>query len=133
MVDSFDTPVGQIAGAFLHANYVNSLMSSGITAPLDEKVNEGLEVVFSLAVATLFFLPIRTAWKLLAFFSLAVALVFFSYFFWQNLGLYFDFFIPMALLCAHFLVEHFLRLREEAAELRARVKELSAARPAVTV
>jgi CHASE2 domain-containing sensor protein len=131
MVDSFNTPVGEISGAFVHANYINSLMSSGITAPLDEKMTKGIDVLFSLAVATLFFLPFRTIWKLLAFFSLAVVLVFVSYFFWQNLGLYFDFFIPMALLCAHFLVEHFLRVREEAVELRARVKELSAARPTV--
>lgn len=45
-------------------------------------------------------------------------LLFISYFLWQNLGLYFDFFIPMALLAGHFVVEHWLHLREELAELR---------------
>ena len=133
-VDSFDTPVGRIAGAYVHANYVNSLMSSGVSAPLHEKMNKGIEILFSLAVATLFYIPsVRARWKVFAFFSLAAVLVFISYFFWQNLGLYFDFFIPMALLFAHFPVEHWFRTREEAAELRAEVKRLSAQRPAVTV
>ncbi len=133
-VDSFDTPVGQIAGAYVHANYINSLMTSGVNAPLHEKVNKGIEILFSLGVATLFFLPsVRAVWKLVVFISLAVVMVVISYFFWQNLGLYFDFFIPMALLFIHFPIEHWFHMREDMADLRAEVKRLSARRPTVTV
>jgi CHASE2 domain-containing sensor protein len=125
-VDSFDTPVGEIAGAYVHANYVNSLMTSGVNAPLHEKVNKSIEILFSLGVATLFFLPsVRALWKLVTFISLAVIMVVISYFSWQNLGLYFDFFIPMALLFIHFPIEHWFRLREEVADLRTQVKKLS--------
>lgn len=132
-VDSFDTPVGEMAGAYVHANYVNLLMTSGVNAPLHEEMNKGIELLFSLAVALLFYLPFRALWKFLAFFALAPILFFISYFFWQNLGFYFDFFIPMVLLFVHFLIEHWLHLREELAELRAQVAQPATPFEPVTV
>lgn len=124
-IDSFETPVGQIPGAYIHANYVEALMASRVSAPVDAKVNKGIEIVFSLVIATVFFVPLRTLWKMLIVSAAAAALLFISYFSWQNLGLYFDFFIPTVLLGLHFVVEHWLHRRKEARELRGKVEELS--------
>lgn len=124
-VDAFDTPVGQIPGAYVHANYVEALISSRISAPLDEKVNKGIEIVFAFGIALIYSFPVKSVWKLLVVFSIAVILVLISYFSWQNLGRYFDFFIPMILLSGHFIVEHWIHLHKELRKLRARVLELS--------
>lgn len=125
LVDAFDTPVGQIPGAFVHANYVEALIASRISAPLDEKVNKGIEIIFAFGIALIFFFPVRPIWKFLIVLSIAVILFLMSYFSWQNLGLYFDFFIPMVLLSVHFLVEHWIHLQQELRNLRAKVLELS--------
>jgi CHASE2 domain-containing sensor protein len=125
LVDAFDTPAGQIPGAYVHANYVEALIASRISAPLDEKVNKGIEIIFAFGIALIFFFPVKPIWKFLVVLSIAAILFLISYFGWQNLGLYFDFFIPMVLLSAHFLVEYWVHLRKELRELRAKVLELS--------
>jgi hypothetical protein len=55
---------------------------------------------------------------------LSIVRVVISYFLWQNLGLFFDFFIPIVLLSIHAPVEQLRETRTELRQLRERVREL---------
>lgn len=103
--DSHPSPVGDVYGAFVHANYVEALLDSRTYTPMRQPLATGIEVVFSIVLAVLlslnFHLPVKVAIAAL----LCVAIFGISYVSWQNLGLFFDFFIPVLLLVGHVVVE----------------------------
>jgi CHASE2 domain-containing sensor protein len=103
--DSHPSPVGDVYGAFVHANYVEALLDSRTYTPMRQPLATGIEVVFSIVLAVLlslnFHLPVKVAIAVL----LCVAIFGISYVSWQNLGLFFDFFIPVLLLVGHVVVE----------------------------
>lgn len=129
VIDTYSTPVGQIAGAFIHANYVEAILDSRVSQPLGENIGKGVEITISLLIALLFFVNIRPLWKILFVIFIPFVLILFSYFLWQNLGMFFDFFIPLVLLGGHVLVERWIRQRDRMKELQERVHQfqLSAA------
>ena len=65
----------------------------------------GIEVVFSLVLAVILSFNLRLYVKLAIAALLCVAIFGISYVSWQNLGLFFDFFVPVVLLMAHVAVE----------------------------
>ncbi|MCA1621980.1 MAG: CHASE2 domain-containing protein [Acidobacteria bacterium] len=105
MRDGHASPVGRIHGAFIHANYAEALLDSRTYRPMREGVAVGIEFVFSAVLALVFSLHIRLALKFAAALFLGTFLVGVSYVSWQNLGLFFDFFVPVVLLLGHAVID----------------------------
>ena len=117
-VDLHYTPVGNIQGAYLHANYVEALLGGGVRRGLSESVAIVIEVICSLMVAISFAWEGSLARKLGRLFVVCGGLVGLSYLLWQNFGMFFDFFIPIVLLSAHGPIEEFRETRAEVRRLR---------------
>jgi CHASE2 domain-containing sensor protein len=125
-IDLHFTPAGNIPGAFVHANYVEALLSGVVHQQLPETIALIIEVLCSLAVAVVFALEGSLRRKFGRVLLLSLVLVVISYFSWQNLGLFFDFFIPIVLLSIHAPIEQLRETRAEMRELREQVKKLEA-------
>lgn len=123
-IDLHFTPAGNVPGAFVHANYVEALLSGLVHPQVPEMVTLAIEVFCSLMVAVVFALPGSLRRKFGRVLLLSIVLVIISYFFRQNLGLFFDFFIPILLLSFHAPIEQLRETRAELRGLRARVREL---------
>ena len=96
-IDLHFTPAGDIPGAFVHANYVEALLSGSVHQQVPEKVALVIEIFCSLVVAIVFALEGSLLGKFGRVLLISIVLVIGSYFLWQNLGLFFDFFIPILL------------------------------------
>jgi CHASE2 domain-containing sensor protein len=101
LVDSFTTPVGALAGALVHANYVEAMLGKRLYRPWAGSARLGLELFWSIMVALPFALDIRPWQKFLAVTLICVGILFFSYVSLVNVGLFYDFFIPTLLVIAH--------------------------------
>jgi len=120
-VDLHYTPVGNIQGAYLHANYVEALLGGTVRMGLSEPAAIIIEVICSLMVALSFALEGSLLRKFGRLFLVCGGVVGLSYLLWQNFGLFFDFFIPIVLLSAHGPIEEY---RESQAEVRRLRKQL---------
>jgi CHASE2 domain-containing sensor protein len=107
--DGHASPVGEVHGVFIHANYVEALLDSRTYRPIRERSATALEVTASAFLALVFSLHLRLIYKLVVGLFLCVVVIGLSYVSWQNLGLFFDFFIPVSLLFGHVLVEKMLQ------------------------
>jgi CHASE2 domain-containing sensor protein len=116
-VDSYFTPIGWVPGVFIHANYVEAVLDSRTFPALGEGVQLALEILAVLLIAVVFALDLRARTKLKWVAGLLGGLLLLSYFFWQNLGVFFDFFIPIILLSGHFAIEQIQQWRDKAGEL----------------
>jgi CHASE2 domain-containing sensor protein len=105
MNDGHASPVGEIYGAFIHANYTEALLDSRTYRPMREWAAIGIEFFFSVVLALIFSLHIRLALKFAVAIFLCTFVVGVSYVSWQNLGLFFDFFVPVILLFAHAVID----------------------------
>ena len=123
-IDLHFTTAGDIPGAFVHANYVEALMSGLVHRRVPETVAVVVEIFCSLMVAVVFALEGSLRRKYGHVLLISIVLVIMSYFSWQNLGLFFDFFIPILLLSIHAPIEQLRETRAELRRLRERVKEL---------
>jgi len=100
-VDIYPTPVGPLQGALIHANFVEALLDNRTSKPLGETILKIIEIIATFCVAVVFVLISRPLGKLIGIILLVVGLVAFSYFSWLNLGLFYDFFIPVLLVSFH--------------------------------
>lgn len=114
LVDSDDTPIGKVGNVFMHANYAEALLDQRTYRPLDKTVVMWLEILLSFGVAVLFSIETRKFLKGVVVVCALLGAVFANYVLWQNLGLFFDFFIPLVLLIGHALVEQVAGWREAA-------------------
>jgi len=106
--DLFLTPVGKLDGVFVHANFIEALLDSRTYRPLGPWVAISLEALLSSIVAVILGLT-WPLWRRLRLLVLVCAfLVLLSYVLWQNLGVFFDCFVPILLLVIHVLVERLL-------------------------
>jgi CHASE2 domain-containing sensor protein len=103
--DSHQSPVGNVYGAFVHANYVEALLDSRTYKPMRQSLATGIEVFFSVLLAVLLSFDTGLFAKAGIVGFLCVMILGISYVSWQNLGLFFDFLVPVVLLAAHILVE----------------------------
>jgi CHASE2 domain-containing sensor protein len=108
-IDQYLTPVGTIGGVFLHANYVEALIGEHIYKPSSERTVRTLDVILAISIAVWFALEINVWWKLGLALLISLGLVLLSYIFLQNLGAFFDFFVPFILVVLHACSE---RVRE---------------------
>jgi CHASE2 domain-containing sensor protein len=112
--DSHATPVGQISGVFVHANYAEAILGSNYYWPAHELFAYTFEILVLLPMAILFAVEMK-AWKKLVI--VATALVLFisvGYVLLQNLGIYFDFLIPLVFLLAHASLDQICEWRNKA-------------------
>jgi hypothetical protein len=114
-VDTHLTPVGELGGVLVHANYVDALVNGRTHKPLGKKLTVTIEVLLSVCIAVIFAWDMGPWKKLIAALLLSAGLIIITLFFWQNLGLFFDFSIPLILLGGHTVVE---KVREWQAEAR---------------
>ena len=110
-IDSYFTPVGWIGGAFIHANYVEAVLDGRVYSALNETIVTGLEIALVLLGAVVFALEIRPSVKWFGATVVCLVLLIISYFLFQNLGLFFEFFIPLLLIAGHSLVDQILEWR----------------------
>ncbi len=104
-IDSHPSPVGDIFGAFVHANYVEALLDARTYQPMSEGAAVAVEILAAAILAVFLGLEIRLALKLGVALLVCLVVVVISYAAWQNMGLFFDFFIPVVLLLGHVVVE----------------------------
>lgn len=114
MNDGHASPVGDIYGVFIHANYAEALLDSRTYRPMRGKTSTTIEVIASAFLAVVFSLHVRLFFKLVIGLFLCAVIVGISYVSWQNLGLFFDFFIPVVLLFGHALIEKMIANKSDA-------------------
>lgn len=116
--DSHDSPVGPIAGVFVHANYAEAILGGNYYWPAHESFAYIFEFLVLLLMAILFALDIN-AWKVMAIVVSALLLfVSVGYVLLQNLGIYFDFFIPLVFLLLHASAHRIWEWRQDAHKWR---------------
>ena len=119
LVDLHPTPLGQMSGAAIHANYVEALLDTSTRKPLPHSVERGFEFIVSLAFAILLAIKTNHSYQkpLVVLFG-CLTLLFVSYVAWQNFGYYFDFFFPVVFLLAHSFLDYFVELQKDARAFR---------------
>lgn len=105
LVDSYFTPVGELGGVYIHANYVEALLGQHTLGSWGKSGDTIVEIFLSLILAAVFALRIRPRSKLLATCFLGGGLVLSVYVFYVALGIFFDCIVPFLLLGAHLAVE----------------------------
>jgi CHASE2 domain-containing sensor protein len=110
-VDLHPTPAGSLPGALVHANYVEAILNERTYKPLSDQLVIAFEVGLVLAVAVLLALEVRPLWKVMFVAGTTSFFIVLSYFFLQNLGMFFDFFVPVVVLVGHVAVEKVLHWR----------------------
>ncbi|MGA3160917.1 MAG: CHASE2 domain-containing protein [Terracidiphilus sp.] len=109
--DSHATPVGPISGVFVHANYAEAILGGNYYQPPPELFAYALEILVLLAMAVLFAVKMN-AWKKLAIVvSASLLFIVVGYVLLQNLGIYFDFLIPLVFLLIHVSTDRILEWR----------------------
>lgn len=119
LVDLHPTPLGMMAGALIHANYVEALIDTNTRKPLPDIAGQVIE--FIVLVIFAFVLAIKTNhpyYKIPLVMLGCLLLVFISYVTWQNVGYYFDFFLPGVFLLFHAFLDYFVELQREARAFR---------------
>jgi CHASE2 domain-containing sensor protein len=112
--DLYATPVGPLQGALIHANFVEALLDNRTSKPWSETVLKVIEIVVTFAVAVVFALISQPVGKLLSILGILVGLVFFSLLSQVNLGFFYDFSVPVVLVCAHSVYEQLNEWRHRA-------------------
>jgi hypothetical protein len=128
-IDIHDSPSGQIPGAFIHANYYEALVHGNHFDLISESGIYVLEFLLILGSAGLTLGKKTFGRKLFATLAPSAVLVLCSYVFLQNLGAFFECFIPVIVLSCHFGVEKILDWREDSGKLAALLAGESAAVP----
>jgi CHASE2 domain len=113
-LDVHDSPPGEIPGAFVHANYYEALIQGHYFDSLSDILIDVIEVILILGSAVIIFYTKSIGWRLFAAFMPALVMIVFSYIFLQNMGAFFESFIPVVVLLCHMLLDHVLEWRERA-------------------
>jgi CHASE2 domain-containing sensor protein len=118
-VDQKNSPMGPMAGVFIHANYIEALYGErGTFAPVSDLSVELLELTLAVALALIGALEIHAGWKWGAFAASCAISFVLTYVLLENLGVFLDFLVPMFILIGHTLVEEFLATRHELHRLK---------------
>ncbi len=105
-IESFRSPVGTVPGLLLHANYVESLLDGRFGKGVSPKV----AVLADLALALTVYFVVRLPKGILARLGVSLALfgpILLAYALVATAGIYLDFVIPLFLVIAHLVIEHY--------------------------
>jgi len=100
-IDNFYTPVGDAPGVLLHANYVEAFLDRRVFGVLPGWVAKGIEILISFSVSWLFVSSMNYRAKLRWLVLLASSALLLSYFCLQNLGVFFDPYLPSLFVIGH--------------------------------
>lgn len=128
-VDGHPSPVGEIPGVVLHANYVEAILDGRTYRPIPSEVAVGVEIVVVLAVALIFVLGIRPRRKAVLLGLMATGLVALWYVLFQNFGRFFDGLIPLVMVGGHAAFEQMREWRRRAPQACARAQHSNAVPP----
>jgi CHASE2 domain-containing sensor protein len=103
VVDPHPSPLGEIAGVVLHANYVEAILDQRVY-PL-KHVEWWVEAMAGLLLAYLFALHLRQGSGIVLLGVIVAVSLFLSYFLLQNFGIFCDVVILNVLLVGHVLLE----------------------------
>ena len=104
LMEKFTSPIGDIPGLYLHANYVESLLDGNFRPALSGRAALGIDIV----IAFLLYVCSRLARSRLSRIGVLlifVALFAVAYISFANLGQYLDFTMPLSLGFVHLAVE----------------------------
>jgi hypothetical protein len=99
-VDLHGSPVGPVPGAMIHANYVEAMLNDRAFSPLPEWLVRSGEVFAVILLAVVMAL-ISSGWLQLAAVVCTTLVMLLLNFFLQDLGMFFDFFVPTVMLLGH--------------------------------
>jgi len=112
-VDQHASPVGLVPGAMIHANYVEAMLNDRAFSPLPEWFAYTVEilpvVLLSIVVAL-----ISNGWLQLAVIIGTTLFMLVLNFFLQDLGMFFDFFVPTVMLLGHVVTHKIYEWRKVA-------------------
>jgi len=101
LADVHPCPLGAVAGVYLHANYVEAILNHRTYKALPKGVSVAIEALAVLVMASCFAVPASPLRKVIIAGGACLGLLVLAYFTFQNLGLFFDFFIPLVLVASH--------------------------------
>ena len=116
VVDTHYTPVGDIEGVFVHANYMEALLTHWSSSSLGQGATVTIEFLLTAFIALVFAWNMGPLKKILWVVGLSFLLILITCVLWQNLGMFFDFSIPLILLGAHTIIDKVLEWRRDARE-----------------
>lgn len=118
--DSHLTPIGNISGVFVHANYIEAILGGNNYPRLPEPVGYLIEATVLLMLAVLFATEMNTLKKAIIVLLALLSFMAIGIFLLQNLGIYFDFFIPVVFLLLHVGADEVIKWRQAAIALEHR-------------
>lgn len=107
-IESLPSPIGQVAGVYLHANYVEAMNDGRFSLPLPEWLVIIVDVGAALFIYVTFLRRAPHRWLVFGLMGLLVGM---AYVFATNIGRYMDF-VPVLLLCLIHLGVEEVRHRE---------------------
>ncbi len=110
--DEHVTPAGRILGVYTHANYAEALRTGHYYPQISELWVIASEVIVVVGASILLALNVSKGLKIISTGLPSILIFLLSYFLLQNLGIFFEFFIPLIVLVAHELIHH-LEWRKE--------------------
>jgi CHASE2 domain-containing sensor protein len=117
-VDLHASPVGPVPGAMIHANYVEAMLNDRAFSPVPEWFVVAIELLAVLLLAIVMALHL-SAWAEVAT-VVGVTLFFLvANFFLQDLGRFFDFFVPLVILLGDVAAEKIIGWRKAAQKQQA--------------
>jgi hypothetical protein len=100
IVDLHGSPVGLVPGAMIHANYVEAMLSDRAFLPLPEWLVRSVEILAVVLLALVMAL-LSSGWLQFAVVVGTTLFMLVLNFFLQDLGMFFDFFVPTVMLLGH--------------------------------
>jgi CHASE2 domain-containing sensor protein len=111
-IDTHSTPVGEMNGVELHANYAEALLDSRIFEAVPENWLHWSEIAFSIFAALVLAGASRLLAKVIAFFVLFTSALAISAIALLLLGIFFDALVPLVGLGLHAFIEPYMALLE---------------------
>ncbi|HYJ85761.1 MAG TPA: CHASE2 domain-containing protein [Pyrinomonadaceae bacterium] len=116
-VNSYDTPVGKIPGALIHANYLEAILDSRVYTVWKGWSLRITEFLLALLIAIPFFVKkISKKWKTILITLPYLSALGLAYFSLMNFGKFFDPFIPVLSVTLHGVFEQIMHWRALAHE-----------------
>src|SRR5439155_13169816 len=127
-IDQHYTPAGYISGAFVHANYAEALRRGRHFPAIPDWLVDVFEVLSVVIAAIVVNSGSRRLYKIIATLLPLFVFAVLGYFFAQNLGVFFEAFLPISVIAGHMVFDKILDWRELAqkAEADARAVPVSA-------
>lgn len=113
-VDSYETPAGMMPGVFVHANFVEAFLDQRTFEPAPEWIVAGLETALLIVCMLVLAAEVGTRKKIFTWTSVVGVLIVANYIALQNLGRFFDFFVPLVMIVGHVAIEQINDWRKEA-------------------